>query len=507
VLAILWDPHRPTDPAPGWSAVARLLFGPKPSVADYFQEISGGRMRLESAGVLGWYDALYPAAHYWGTCRQPYDQEDLSEDRNNNCQLDPGEDLNANGILDGPDGILQPDEDLNHNGVLDVDLNNDGWIHGHVEKWAEAIRHADPQFNFAAYDVNGDGYLSPDELAILIVIPQNSSFGTERGAVGREVPLQDLIVDGVKIGCITEAYIGAPPSLGTVAHELCHLVLSAADMYFDNFYPYAAGPYSIMDQSPDSPEHLDPLHKVRLGWLTPRVVESSGWYCLGDIETWQDALVLYDPLRNTKEYFLVENRWGGSSYDRVLPYDGLAVWHMIEDAAVYGTLPAPAGVDPVMWNSIPAWDWGRRAMRMIRPIYGPPYNIQMWDGSSALTGYDLLSVDSNPNHVTLKWADGTPSGFTIQCMPVPASEVLVGITVPWDNSALPGPQLTIYRSGLNVIINWPAGYACFVLEETSQLGPLASWSSVGVVPQLIGDERVVTLPIGSGNKFYRLHKQ
>ena len=457
LLAILWDPHRPTDPAPGKSAIENLLFGPKPSVADYFLENSGGRMKLESAGVLGWYNSASNATYYWGP-------------------VDPG------------------------------DSNGDGWINPHVQKWAEAIRDADPQFNFAAYDVNGDQILSPDELAILIVIPQNSPFGTMRYAYGREVPLQDLIVDGVKIGYITEAYIGSPPSLGLVAHELSHLLLGAGDMYFNFFQPYAAGPYSLMDQSPNNPGHLDPLHKLRLGWLSPRVVNSNGWYRLGDIETRPEALILHDPLRGGREFFLVENRWRGSSYDSGLPFSGLAVWQMIEDPAVFENLPAPPNVDPTSWND-PRWKgWARRGLRMIRPIYGPPFNMALWDGASATTGYDLLSTDSNPNHVTLKWADGTPSGFALQCMPTPGADILVGVTQPYDTEALVGPPLTTQRVGGNVVIRWPAAFVCFGLEQATQLGPLATWSSVGAAPQLIGDERTVTLPMGPGTRFYRLHK-
>jgi len=136
-----------------------------------------------------------------------------------------------------------------------------------VQKWAEAIRDADPQFNFAAYDVNGDQYLSPDELGILIIIPQNDPFGTMRQAVGREVPLQDLIVDGVKVDWITEAYIGSPPSLAslrTSSPTCCwcrrHVFLLLPAI--------RRRPYSLMDQSPNNPGHLDPLHKVQLGWLT-----------------------------------------------------------------------------------------------------------------------------------------------------------------------------------------------------------------------------------------------
>jgi M6 family metalloprotease-like protein len=456
VLAILWDPHRSTDPASTRTAIENLLFGPKPSVADYFLENSGGRMKLENAGVLGWYDAAYPASYYWGP-------------------TDPG------------------------------DSNGDGWINPHVQKWAEAIRDADPYFNFAAYDLNGDKYLSPDELGILIIIPQNDPFGTMRQAVGREVPLQDLIADGVKIDWITEAYIGSPPSLGLAAHELAHLLLGAGDMYFYFFQPYAAGPYSLMDQSPNNPGHLDPLHKVQLGWLNTRVVTSNGWYRLGDIETRQEALILYDPLRGGQEFFLVENRWRGSSYDSVLPYSGIAVWQMIEDEAVFSTLPVPPSVDPVQWND-PKWGgWARRGMRMIRPIYGPPYNTALWDGSNAATGYDLLSVDSNPNHVALKWADGTPSGFTLQCMPVPGPDVMLGVTTPYDSQALLGPSLTIQRGAATVSLRWPA-LNCFNLEEATQLVPSPNWSSVGVSSQVIGDERVVTLPIGSSTRFYRLHR-
>jgi hypothetical protein len=76
---------------------------------------------------------------------------------------------------------------------------------------------ADPQFNYNAFDANPfDGILRPEELGILIVIPQNGPFGTNRGVVGREYPnAQPLVVDGVTINTIAEA----PPNLGVVAHD------------------------------------------------------------------------------------------------------------------------------------------------------------------------------------------------------------------------------------------------------------------------------------------------
>jgi len=45
--------------------------------------------------------------------------EDVNEDKNFNGVLDPGEDLNGNGILDVANGVLDAGEDLNGNGILD----------------------------------------------------------------------------------------------------------------------------------------------------------------------------------------------------------------------------------------------------------------------------------------------------------------------------------------------------------------------------------------------------
>lgn len=455
ILAILWDPHRPDNPAPARDDIENLLFGPKPSVTGYFQENSGGCLQLESAGVLGWYDAALPASHYWGP-------------------TDPG------------------------------DANGDGWISPHVQKWAEAVRAADANFNFAAYDADRNGELSVDELGILIVIPQNSAFGTMNHAVGRQVPLQDLIVDGVKVSPITEAYIGSPPSLGLVAHELSHLLFNAGDMYFNFFQPYAAGPYSLMDQSPGNPGHLDPLHKLKFGWLIPHVVRSNGWYEIRDVESSQQALLLCNPDHANDEYFLIENRWRGDSYDAHLPFSGLAVWHIIENSSVFLNLTPPPSVDPVQWND-PKWKgWARRGIRMIRPIYGPPFNTALWDGSIPETGYDLLSTDANPNHVTLQWADGTPSGFSLLCQPIPGPTVSVGIKI--NNGLMEGPPLTILHAGINVELRWPAALRCFQLQMADAIAPQANWDWAPDLPKIEGSENRVVLPPGTAHRFYRLVK-
>jgi M6 family metalloprotease-like protein len=366
LLVLLWDPHRPTDPAPTVGAITNLIHGSYPSVADYFNVNSGGNFAIGNAGIFGWFDSDKPYSFYWSA-------------------EDP------------------------------TDADHDGFTSGHVRKWWEAITKADVTFDFASYDTNGNGVLDPQELGIVIVIPQNGAFGTVRVPASQQFPTwQPLVVDGVTIPLIAEVYAGSPPNLGAFTHEMSHLFLNLPDMYFTFFLPYAAGAYSLMDVSYiDS--HLDPFHKIHLGWLQPTIVHKSGRYSIYPVESGGDAYVLMDPARGEKEYFIVENRQRSLQYDTQLPDSGLAVWHIMEDPSVYGALSCPTGVSSSDWASIPANDWGRRAIRMIRPIYGPPFDNAkaLWDGADFLTGYDLMSNDPNSAHAQLRWHDGTPSGFAI----------------------------------------------------------------------------------------------
>ncbi len=397
LLVIGWDPQRPEHPAPAMSAVQQLIFGPNPSVQDYFRVNSHNRFWVEDVGVKGWYPAQKPWSHYWGP-------EDPS------------------------------------------DSDGDGWISGHVEKWAEAIRKADQSFDFKPYDHNNDGFLSTDELGILIVIPQNNPFGTNRIAVGKQYPTQDpLIVDGVTITWIAEAYIGAPLNLGVTVHELCHLFLHLPDMYYTFFLPYAAGAYSIMDATYGD-NHIDPFHKIRLGWIQAPMILATGYYPFDAVETSHVAYILHDPGRGSQEYFIIENRQPGLAYDSAIPDQGLGIWHIMEDPNVYQNLTTPPGVNAADWASISPYDWGRRAIRMIRPVYGPPFDNRkaLWDGSDPATGYDLLSNDPNPNHVTLKWSDGMPTGFSVRKISAAGPHMEALVEVPWQPlTAVDGPGLMV----------------------------------------------------------------
>jgi len=404
VLTILLDPHRQGHLAPAKADVEATLFGDGDSVRRYFLEVSNGQFTIENAGILGWYDAELPADYYWT----------------------PGPDVAG------------------------------GWQNRHHRRYREAIEHAAREFDFARFDTPpADGTLTPDELAIVIVVPEaGGPHGYVRPAVARQLPqVVPLVVDGSPATNIVEWYFGTAPNFGVAAHELAHLLLNHVDMYFrlpeqprwagipwDN--PFAAGAYSLMDQSRLG-THLDGFSKLKLGWARPRLIARAGRYTLPDVETRNEVLILLDPQHSMREYFVVENRWPGTSFDRRVPdRGGLAVWHIIEDPAIYATAIPPVPPDApdgsrqdlwaAKWATIGADGWGRRAIRMIRPVRSTFDDARaLWDGTDPVTGYDLVSVATRPQHADLRWADGTPSGFALRAISAIGPEMQLTIEVPW----------------------------------------------------------------------------
>jgi M6 family metalloprotease-like protein len=378
LAVVLWDAKRPAHPAPAKEEIESVLFGPRPSVRDWFHENSGGKMELVNAGVLGWYEAPLDKQgdHYWD-----------------------------NGYPDAP--TPEQRDPLYHQKKY-----QDGWLQGHPEKWADAIRRAAQDFAFDVFDTKKDATLSPDELGILLVFPQNNTDGYWRQTQGKQYPKSEpLVVQGVTIPVITEWYAGYSPDLATAAHELAHLLIHTGDMYFDGPWPYAAARYSNSDAAWTGAVHLSAPEKLKLGWLNYRVATQPGTYVLKEVETTGDVLVLFSPNRGTDEYYLIENRWRGTSYDAGgpkigdgIPMDGIAVWHVIENPAVFNSVTPfpPTGVKD---------EWSRLGIRMIRENGGTP-----WDDAKALFAKPGMAVSDYSSPARLNWLHGEPSGFRIKLM-------------------------------------------------------------------------------------------
>jgi hypothetical protein len=65
------------------------------------------------------------------------------------------------------------------------------------------------------------------------------------------------------------------------------------------------------------------------------------------------------------------------------------------------------------------------------------------------------------------------------------------------------PRLTITKSNNNVIISWPTSSGNFTLESKAALNS-TTWSPVGLAPTINGSNFQVVVPIGTGNRFFRL---
>ncbi len=396
VIAILWDPLRDdVMPAPMMD-VSNRLFGATDSADDYFRETSSGRFRLNNAGVLGWFPSTLGADY---TVPKPF------------C------------------------------------IN--GYMNRQIEKRADAILQADPLFDFSAFDTNDDGFLEWNELAVVIVIAQNSDFGTARGRLTDPAcGGGPFIVDGVEIPDVAEWFTDAEPSDFLVAaHELAHQIFGLDDIYHSGNSAAKArevvGPwqFSLMSaraESGDGAEgispHPGPFHKLALGWVTPVTVHSGGTYLLQDIKVGDRVLVLphfnNEPLGD--EYYLLENRRSNTPgfYDQGLGDSGIGIWHIAGERTDNGN--SPRGVPDSQWLPFGIQDTqARRSIRLLRRFISYDAAIDNADTNQTLPFWDvfltseLLSAPCNsllPVNVAA-WADCTSSGYDIRML-TPSGEFM-----------------------------------------------------------------------------------
>ena len=247
--------------------------------------------------------------------------------------------------------------------------------------WQDAIKAADASVNFHAYDLNRDNKLSADELTLILVRPQNGPFGTNRTV--------NVAVDGKSPALnfwVVDVYLSANNSdrrgnVGLLSHELSHASVDAWDLHTCPSTT-AAGGYSIMDATYTATD-FDPFHKLHYGFVEALPVELNPLQDrsiqLGAVETRHEVTVLYDPGRNDREYFIVENRWQGTesspTYDAILT-GGVVVWLVIQDQDYAQAFPPPGG------ETCPA---GRNSVRKLGILTKPgaALDLRWTDGTNA----------------------------------------------------------------------------------------------------------------------------
>lgn len=254
----------------------------------------------------------------------------------------------------------------------------------------DALANADPFVNFLQFDANGDRALTPDEVLVTIVKPQQGNFGQAGNSVTLELDGEELTVH------YADVYLEPPglrppfdpraPNVGVAAHEMAHLVLRATDL--------AGGDLFSTMSNTGWAGHLDPIHKLLSGWVVPDAIEISALATaqvgLRAVEVGGEGVLVYDRTRPA-EVLLIENRWmSPTNYDgQDVPghfgVGGVAVWHAAFDLVhrrwdppsahirVQRALVQPSPADPL----IASWGDGTPAISIDTTSTSPSQTMNL----------------------------------------------------------------------------------------------------------------------------------
>jgi len=424
--------------AADWS---NKIFGETASVKDYYREVSYGQLILEPA------------------------QE-------------------SHEVLDGIVGWLRLPR--KHPNVQDISEEN-------LQLTREAIIAADPYVNFAAFDANVDGYISTQELNIIIIVAgYETAYGGPGAACSPSIWAHSMaldetdlapIVDGVKVADFTGGggYIqigewhcysldnpGHPATIGVIAHELAHDLGDAPDLYDIDDSSAGIGDWGLMGSGSwntlifagDTPAHMIAWTKWYMGWITPKRVTSPLLNePIAQVEFNKDSVyqlldnpggVDWNRALGSGEYFLIENRQK-AGYDAALPGEGLLIWHVDEsqpnNANVSHKLVDLEEADGIQnmdcascnnYNQGDAGDPfpGTTLNRAFTNSSNP--NSKLNNGLSS--GVSVLNISDSGPVMTADLAVGSPDNHPPQADAGMNQTVKVGATVKLDGSKSSDPD-------------------------------------------------------------------
>jgi immune inhibitor A len=298
-----------TDPV-GLQMLDDLFFDDNESVADYYDDISFGSLKLRMV------DEHKPSEIGWQRTPEYYDFYVNYDD------YGWGEyPHNLQGIVDHI--ISNMDDDIDFSQYdNDGDSFVDGVVFVHAGAAAELTLDSKDIWS-ATWDMSsGNG---PGPIPVDGVFVDNFSFGPE------------YLVDS---GDIT---------IGVFAHELGHMLFGLPDLYDLGQSSYGVGNWSLMSYGAwngeglicpewlpcmtngDSPAWPDAWSRIRMGFESPQVITQNitGFEFFPVESNSGNVVKLWTPNLDDQEYFLVEYRQK-MGYDEYLPGEDLLIWHVDE---------------------------------------------------------------------------------------------------------------------------------------------------------------------------------
>lgn len=212
---------------------------------------------------------------------------------------------------------------------------------------------AESGFEFWRYDTNTDGILDDNELQIVGIV---AGPGAYNAAHNRTLAMASVQSNGRTYYLRNNAAIhGEAASFTMMAHEIGHSIFPFFDLYGSGSNSEGLTLMSDSDGAGLRTWYPDPWNRIRVGWAQPRVLPITNEGNQAELDAPSSRrtdtaavvdrrpLVLFDPARSLREYFIIEYR------NRTVPagtmhYDfdmhdwrgsvrGVAVWHVMTDDA------------------------------------------------------------------------------------------------------------------------------------------------------------------------------
>ncbi len=266
--------------------------------------------------------------------------------------------------------------------------NEPGFANAADEKWLASMYSKAIAFDFARYDTNGDKKITSDELGIVVINNKSTNGGGARWMDGGcATPAGSTVAI-----CVQSAVVGEDIDFASLVHEMTH-TLGAQDLY-DNTDLYNVH-LTLMGATNWGTYHLDPWHKMQLGWVRPRIREIhdpanvealvlprlSGASGISD----ESPILIYDALKGQREYFLLEYRrpttTAGGKYDADAYSQGLAAWWVGQDANrdsyIVDAPSGPPAIDRTVWLFAPN---GQRGDTRLWTAGDGEFSLRWFDG-------------------------------------------------------------------------------------------------------------------------------
>jgi len=201
-----------------------------------------------------------------------------------------------------------------------------------------ALTLIDSAVDFAAYDTDGNTYITGDELSIMFLFAgqESATNGGSSGVWGHASGYASdarPVFDGMSMVSYSrfgERHDGTPDpdwdaTIGIIAHELGHEVFQLPDLY-DGTVTAGIGSFGMMsggswgykagEKQGETPVHPTGWAKIKMGFINPTDITADGTYTSNDIDSASNNVFKIASGRDG-EYFLIENR-NYTGYDRAL---------------------------------------------------------------------------------------------------------------------------------------------------------------------------------------------